>query len=257
MKFQDGRFSAYTLHYRRMGNRKPAEDIWLPQIRRDFCKPWMNRIDRDVPILDVGCGWGHQIFILHHLGFTNIGGIEIVEDSCEIAREAVGEMAKIELADAFDYLAGRFEEFAVIILNDVLEHIPRDRTLELLKLVRQALRPGGFVSIRVPNMSSLLASFSMYLDFTHVVGFTEYSLMQVLDQSGFEGHEVVDSRPRLLFSFVSPLRSLKRMGRVLFYFANKALHLLLYLIRAQRLFPQTFEYNLEIYSQKPELGNGG
>lgn len=245
------RFSAYEQHFQRMENRRPAEDIWVPQIRRDFFKPWMNRFGGDDPVLDIGCGWGHQIFILHHLGFTNIKGIEIVEESRRIASEEVGTMASIELADAFDYLAERSGEFAVIILNDVLEHIPRERTVELLKLIHQALRPGGVFSVRVPNMASLLAPFSMHLDFTHVVGFTEFSLMQVLDQAGFRDHRLVARRPRLFFSRDAPGRSLARLCRVLLYLANKALHLSLYLIRAQRLYPRTFEYNLEMYTHKP------
>jgi 2-polyprenyl-3-methyl-5-hydroxy-6-metoxy-1,4-benzoquinol methylase len=256
MQSKNTHFTAYSLHYKRMRNKRPAEDIWLPQIRRDFYKPWMDKFKRDDPILDVGCGWGHQIFILHHLGFTNIRGIEIVEDSLRIALEEVGEMGSIELADAFDFLADASMKFSVIVLNDVLEHIPRHRTEELLRLVYRALRPGGVISVRVPNMSSILASFSMHLDFTHFVGYTEFSLMQVLDSAGFVDHKVVMSRPKLFLSLVAPLRSMKRFVRVLFYLTNKALHLSFFLIRAQQLFPKTFEYNLEMYSHKPDGENG-
>ena len=63
----------------------------------------------------------------------------------------------------------------------------------MLSQIRQALAEGGTVVVRVPNMSNVLASFGRYGDATHVTGYTEYSLMQVLDQAGFENHHIVES----------------------------------------------------------------
>lgn len=243
-------FSSYEKHFQRMGNQLPSKDIFLWQIERDFSKPWMRGLDKNAAILDIGCGWGHQLFILRHLGFTNLRGIEIVEDSWRIARQELGAGAIVELADAFQYLVGQNDAFDVIILNDVLEHIPRQGTLELLRLIHGALKPGGIISVRVPNMSSLLASFSRDLDFTHVVGFTEFSLMQALDLAGFSDHRLVPMRPKLFFSFRHPLRVLLRLARALLYGLNRGLHLGLYCLRSQRLYPREYEYNLEIYSQK-------
>jgi hypothetical protein len=100
-------------------------------------------------------------------------------------------------------------------------------------------------------MSSLLASFSRDLDFTHVVGFTEFSLMQALDLAGFGDHRLVPMRPRLFLSLRHPLRALLRMGRFLLHMVNKGVHLGLYCLRSQGLYPKEFEYNLEIYSRKP------
>ena len=90
-----------------------------------------------------------------------------------------------------EYLADRDSVYDLITLNDVLEHIPTTEVMGLLKALRSALRPGGTLVIRVPNIANLFASYSRYLDITHVAGFTEYSLMQVFDKAEFVEHQMV------------------------------------------------------------------
>ena len=54
--------------------------------------------------------------------------------------------SNVVLADGFEFLneaLRRGDYFYVIVLNEVIEHIPKHRILELLKLVFDALEPGG------------------------------------------------------------------------------------------------------------------
>lgn len=246
----DPSYETYRTHYERMGNLRPSVEV-VPDIARvDAWKPWMRGLPGDAKILDCGCGFGHQLLALKHLGFVNLHGIEIVEDSCRIAREELAGAAEVTLADAFEYLPRHAGEFDVVILNDVLEHVPREHTVPLLRLIRSALKPGGVVHLRVPNMSSLLASYSMFLDVTHVTGFTEYSLMQALDLAGFEHHRLVSSRPRLLWTPRMPRRMGLRLVRLLLWLADVALHRVAYLLRAQLPLPRETSINLELYSTR-------
>jgi 2-polyprenyl-3-methyl-5-hydroxy-6-metoxy-1,4-benzoquinol methylase len=241
-------YSAYHLHYARMLNQRPSLQITDKHIE-SYRKPWLGEIHRDTRILDVGCGMGHQLFILKKLGYRQLHGIEITKTSLDVAREELGEDVELILADAFEYLPRVPQRFGCIICNDVLEHIPRERTIEFLQLIHGALQRGGIVVLRVPNMASLLAQYSMYLDFTHVVGFTEFSLMQVLDIAGFENHCVIYPERRINWKEWRLQRPLSNLG--ITAIANDWLHRLLYRLRGQTPMPTVFDYNIEIYSHKP------
>ena len=68
--------------------------------------------------------------------------------------------------------------FNVVILNDVIEHILKVKMLELLKLVFNALKPGGKVFIKTENMGNPFNQKIRYGDFSRVTGFTENGLYQ-------------------------------------------------------------------------------
>ncbi len=249
LKIINDYYATYTEHYKRMLNQRPSSQL----IEDDFDayafdRPWISTLEKNSPILDIGCGYGHQIFILNKLGFSNLSGVEVTEVSFKIAVEEVGSFSKLQFIDAFDYLNETNETFSVVILNDVLEHIPRERTVEILRAIYNVLRPGGVLSVRVPNMSSLLSSYSMYLDFTHLVGFTEFSLMQVFDLAGFSNHQVVHKKRKIKIRSWRPWSPLRGLG--LTSIANEYLHKILYRLRSQTPLPTVFDYNLEMWTKK-------
>jgi SAM-dependent methyltransferase len=244
-------FQAYFSHYERMGHRRPSQSLDPITIKTWFIRRWMDDLPRNAAILDIGCGWGHQLYALGKSGFYDLFGIEIAESSFRIASEELRDIAQIEFVDAFDYLPNISNKFDVVILNDVLEHIGRARTVSLLRMVFAALKSGGFISVRVPNGASLLASYSMSIDFTHLVSFNEYSLMQVLDMAGFERHTVISSRPRCGFSTRHLGPSLRSFARALAHPLNRSVHLALYLLRLQLPLPRETAYNVEVLSRKP------
>lgn len=235
-----------------MGNVSPAVTLGRMsenEIHFRYFRPWMEKLAPDAAILDVGCGQGHQLYALHRLGFQKLVGIDLVGASIEDARQVLEGRADILQLDAFDFLPAQHQRFDAVILNDVLEHVPRDKVVMLLRLVHQSLRPGGIIHIRVPNCASLLASYSMNLDFTHVTGFTEYSLFQVLDQSGFVDHGVFRPKRRPNWFLWRPWRPLGGMG-FLVSAANDVLHRFLFWLRQQVPRPSVFDYNLEVWSRR-------
>jgi hypothetical protein len=88
----------------------------------------------------------------------------------------------------------------------------------------------------------------MYLDFTHLVGFTEFSLMQVFDLSGFSGHQIVRKRRRIQMRGWRPWSPLRGLG--LTTIANDYLHKIIYRLRSQTPRPTVVDYNLEMWTQK-------
>jgi hypothetical protein len=78
--------------------------------------------------------------------------------------------------------------------HDLLEHIPKEKTLAFLDLVYQSLNKNGILIARVPNMSNPFSLDSRFRDFSHETGFTEKSLYQVLARAGFKEIEISSTR---------------------------------------------------------------
>jgi hypothetical protein len=100
---------------------------------------------------------------------------------------------------------------------DVVEHIPRHQTLDTMVAVHKALRENGTLIVQVPNMQSITASIFRYADFTHVMGYTERSLIHMLTICGFSsircyGFEFLDN---------SPVSKIKFIIRAIFWFFVK------------------------------------
>jgi cyclopropane fatty-acyl-phospholipid synthase-like methyltransferase len=144
--------------------------------------------DRDAGILDIGCGAGHFLYYLAKKGYRNFLGLDISRQQIEFCKRYISK--KVELTDAFEFLQGKVGIYATIIAQDVLEHIPKAKTLAFIELVYESLNRGGLFILRVPNMSNPFSLDSRFRDFTHETGFTEKSLYQVLASSGFEHIEV-------------------------------------------------------------------
>jgi len=122
---------------------------------------------------------GHFLYFLNKMGYSNFIGIDISPQQVAFVRKYITN--NVILADGFDFLKEairRREHFDIIVLNDVIEHIPKVKILELLKLILNTLKPGGKVFIKTGNMWNPFNLGIRYIDFTHETGFTEDSLYQ-------------------------------------------------------------------------------
>lgn len=89
----------------------------------------VNPLDRDIKILDVGCGRGHYLKRLKSLGFTNIYGIEVSE---ECSKQYLQDLPH-EVTDFISFAKLKKDNnYDLIICNDVLEHIHPDEIDEFL-----------------------------------------------------------------------------------------------------------------------------
>lgn len=140
-------------------------------------------LDKNAPILDIGCGSGHFLYYLKKMGYANFLGIDLSPDNIEHCKKEI--TLNVELADAFEYLTDKTNAYSVISANDILEHIPKEKIMIFLELIYHALKPGGILLLRIPNMSNPFVIHIRYRDFTHECGFTENSIYQVLYLAGF------------------------------------------------------------------------
>ncbi|HUV35687.1 MAG TPA: class I SAM-dependent methyltransferase [Patescibacteria group bacterium] len=108
-------------------------------------------------VLDVGCGWGYNLFLLHGAGFDPCG-IDIVADDFFAARliaAANGYPALLACADVSD-LPFPDGAFGAVTSIETFEHIygaDRERTVSEIARV---LVPGGSVALSTPNYHSLV-----------------------------------------------------------------------------------------------------
>jgi len=195
--------------------------------------------NKDVKILDVGCGMGHFLYYLKKMGYTNFLGIDISPQAVDFVKKYITK--NVILADAFEFLKGA-KDFDVIVLNDIIEHIPKERVLELLKLCFNALKPGRKIFVKTDNMSNPFSLRLRYQDFTHEVGFTEESFVQVLYIAGFRNIRV--------FGASEPTWSMSISIRVLI---KKIAHMILRLLFLIQGFsaPKILDKDIIAIAEKP------
>ena len=140
--------------------------------------------DRDLPILEIGCGVGSFLACARELGYSDVRGIDIAPDQVRFCHDR--GFAGVEVADGLSYLARTEDRYGAVVMSDVLEHLDKDAALATLEAVASRLLPQGRLILRVPNLSNPLNVRTRYVDFTHEIGFSQESLAQVLRLTGFD-----------------------------------------------------------------------
>lgn len=150
-------------------------------------KPFMPT-DKAARILDIGCGKGFFLYHLAKQGYTNYYGIDADSSSIEHTKKHITELCEHNLAE--DFVSLRKDFYDMIIMNEVLEHIPKESIIPLLRIIFESLKMKGTLICYVPNMENPFTSYTRYHDFTHTIGFTQNSLTMVLKTAGFSNIEV-------------------------------------------------------------------
>ena len=248
-------FQNYLRHYQDSGaDRWQVPYAKVKELRLDRLPRWLDRIDQSGAILDAGCATGYLLDLLDKEGFHNLTGVELSEQLVQVAKSKLRPEIAIIHSDIKDFLVNCPDEsFDVILFHHVLEHIPREQTIDLLTQFYRCLKPGGCLNIKVPNASYLLAGNYLFGDFTHVVHFNERSMLQVLEAAGFEPSliEFIPHPPLLFWSWRRPghalLRLINRVRWMLLGILYKGVCALI----EQRPTPKIFEAELEVLAPKP------
>ena len=171
----------------------------------------------DVDVLEIGCGHGSLLAWLSARGFRNISGVDASPMEVQLTNSRLESPIVVE-GDAVAYLEEHLAAFDVVFAKAVVEHIPRDDLLPLVRALSRALRPGGMAIIDVPIMDWLMASHERYMDMTHENGFTRESLSTLL-ALGFD--EVVVTGSKL----AAPTRSQRLLRPIVLRMVSRMLYL--------------------------------
>jgi 2-polyprenyl-3-methyl-5-hydroxy-6-metoxy-1,4-benzoquinol methylase len=145
-------------------------------------------------VLEFGCATGYMSKVLKERLECTVVGIEIDRNAAALAekhteRVIVGDAEKIDYAAE---LAG--EEFDVVLLADVLEHLKEPA--DVLRRVRPFVAENGVVVASIPNIAhasvrlALLGGEFRYrewglLDDTHLRFFTRASIQDLFEETGY------------------------------------------------------------------------
>jgi 2-polyprenyl-3-methyl-5-hydroxy-6-metoxy-1,4-benzoquinol methylase len=169
--------------------------------------------DKSKDVLDIGIGRGEMLTCMKRWGH-NYRGVDISPSTVRFCESLGLECEYSE--DSIKWLDEKKEKYSLITCLDVLEHVPRNQAIEFLAAIRSSLCEHGKVIIQVPNLQSPFGYLHHFNDFTHVSGFVEHSLSQVLIASGFKkfqffGFEEITSNT-LKSKFKRGLRFFYRKG---------------------------------------------
>ncbi|MDP2815056.1 MAG: class I SAM-dependent methyltransferase [Rectinemataceae bacterium] len=151
-------------------------------------------VEKQSPILEIGCGSGMALLALHNMGYNSLKGIDCSPELINIARSF---SLDVESADALEYLDGiESNHFSLIYMIGTFEHIPAEKTLGLFCRIFGALSPGGRLFLQVPNADSPVGLRCRNIDWPHHYGFTAHSISHLLENAGFREMIINESLPR-------------------------------------------------------------
>ena len=129
-----------------------------PRPARWFAR-WKLRLDRIFEVLhqedlgvgrvvDLGCGYGITLAtIAVSEPVRELAGCDMSEERVAAARQALSRhTAALEVADVRDYRIGRA---GLILIMDVLQYLPAEEQMALLRRCAAALEPGGKLIFRI------------------------------------------------------------------------------------------------------------
>jgi SAM-dependent methyltransferase len=97
---------------------------------------------RDLRILDVGCGRGQLLSLLHRAGFRDLQGVDpFLPEDLEVLPGLVVRRQSLESLQ---------EDFDLVMFHHVLEHIAEGG--RALAAARARLRSGGRILVRIPTV---------------------------------------------------------------------------------------------------------
>lgn len=174
--------------------------------RKYFRKNYLRYMPKNktCKILELGCGMGEFFYFCKKEGYNNYTGIDASSENIAYIKKYIGEESNVSVNDIFEFLKYTEAEYDVIILNDVIEHLTKEEIFKLLDSVYASLKKNGVFMVKTPNMANpFVAAAGRYIAFDHEIGFTEYSLKQILFTTGYRDIEITGTDIYVLNPFIS------------------------------------------------------
>lgn len=140
-------------------------------------------------IVDIGCGAGQFLKFALDAGCTDVIGVDLSDGQVKYARNYVTPHVRLE--DGLTFLSQHKAAFDMVVANDFIEHLTKERGMDFVGLAKAAIRPGGRIILKTGNMAAFggLAIWCNGLD--HECGYTEKSLRALLEIWDFRHVEVL------------------------------------------------------------------
>lgn len=142
-----------------------------------------KRFVKNKIVLDVGC-WTGQFEKLAYKISKKIVGIDPKAEAIKLAKK---ELPKVDfLIAGADKLPFSNSYFDTVLMMDVIEHLPKESEISVLKEIRRVIKPGGILIISTPNKHFL----SILLDPAYfLIGHRHYGMKEIskmLNEASFK-----------------------------------------------------------------------
>ena len=154
--------------------------------------PILKQFNKDVRILELGCGRGIFLEFLINNGYKNVFGIDVSKEQIDIAKV---QNLNAEEIGVLEYLNSNNEKFDLIFAIDLIEHFYKDELIHLFEGIYNKLTNGGAFVFHTPNGLGINASYTIYSDLTHLTIFTPNSAIQILKLVGFKEIKFFETEP--------------------------------------------------------------
>ncbi|MBI3138993.1 MAG: class I SAM-dependent methyltransferase [Sphingobacteriales bacterium] len=172
-------------------NRNVSDSSYADYRLPRYLNPYFTDADKELDILDIGCGLGQSLNYLKNKGFKRLYGIDINDESIALCRKKGLSVEKVNDTREFALQSGK--KFDRIVMSHVLEHIRKEDMIDtLIHIKKYLLNEGGVFLLMVPNAQSYTGSYWRYEDFTHNILFTAGSCIYVLRAAGFTDIQFID-----------------------------------------------------------------
>ena len=145
--------------------------------------PYLGIVRGHEPVIDIGCGRGEFLDLLKASGLEG-HGVDI--DTAMVARcQSKGHT--VFLGDALSFLTDQVDEsIGTVFSAQVIEHLPPQALLELLRQARRVLRGDGVFIAETVNPHSVPAFKTFWTDLTHRAPIFPEVAVALCRQAGFE-----------------------------------------------------------------------
>lgn len=141
------------------------------------------------PIIDVGCGRGELLSILHQYSLHTIG----IDINHEMVATAKKRGLEARQADAIDFLSrSQPGKYGAITGMQLIEHIPFEELFLFFKACYRALVEEGLAVFETPNPENLnVGTYSFYMDPSHLHPLPPPLTKYALESVGFKDVEIL------------------------------------------------------------------
>jgi len=119
--------------------------------RYKFCAKMIGEIPK-VRILELGCGEGLGTILLAE-NCHEVVGIDIDNDAIEWAKVTLKEKSNLYF-ETDDFIGKTYGIFDVVVLLDVIEHIPKESEKEMFEGIVNNLSNDGYCIVGTPNITA-------------------------------------------------------------------------------------------------------
>lgn len=151
----------------------------------------LSHVDCRGPVIEIGCGRGELLSLLRENNIHSKG----VELDAAMVRRCHDKGLEVLDSDALEYLNTlQDNSLPGIVAIQVVEHLSNDYRRMFFDVIMKKVVRGGFLILETINTSSFLPLLQNYFrDPTHIFPLHPDTLRTLLEQSGLEVKEIINS----------------------------------------------------------------